>query len=373
MVETGRRTAKAMYGCRGFVAHHNTDLWADACPTDRNLGASYWLMGGAWLSLHLWEHYAFSGDREFLARAYPILREASLFFLDFLVEDGRGRLVVCPSSSPENVYRLPNGQAGTLSVGTAMDSAILDCLFRYSSEAAAVLGVDAEFRGQLNAARARLPQPAVGAPWTVAGVAGGLRRSRSGPPAYVAPVCAASRGPNLAPPHACVGARGRAARWNGDCRTAVGHTGWSRAWIINFWARLGDGERAHENVRELLLRSTLPNLFDDHPPFQIDGNFGGTAGMAEMLLQSHERDEATGHYILDLLAALPAAWPSGVARGLRARGGLEVDLRWRDGSLTGYILRAPRGGAGIVRHGEFRELFVLQPGEEKAGTRPTGS
>ncbi len=161
MVTSGTRTAQVMYGCRGFVAHHNTDLWADTCPTDRNLGASYWLMGGAWLSLHLWEHFAFSRNREFLVRAYPILREASRFFLDYLVTNALGRLVIFPSSSPENVYRLPNGEIGTLCAGTAMDSAILDVLFRRTKAAAEILDLDPELREELERARQKLPQPAI--------------------------------------------------------------------------------------------------------------------------------------------------------------------------------------------------------------------
>jgi alpha-L-fucosidase 2 len=162
-VETGSRTARVMYNCGGFVLHHNLDVWADSASTDRNLGASYWLMGGAWLSLHLWEHYAYGCDLVFLRRVYPVLREASRFFLEYLVAVDKGCLVVFPSSSPENVYRLPNGEAGTLCAGTAMDSQILDRLFRRTRDAAQLLGEDSAFRAEIEAARLRLPQLAIGA------------------------------------------------------------------------------------------------------------------------------------------------------------------------------------------------------------------
>ena len=351
MLAPGARTAQVMYGCRGFVAHHNTDLWADTCPTDRNLGASYWLMGGAWLALHLWDHFAFSGGVAFLGRVYPTLREASLFFLDYLVPDAEGRLVVFPSSSPENVYRLPNGESGTLSAGTAMDSAILDLLFRRTRQSAEILGIDSEFQQEVEAARRRLPLPTVGSHGRILEW---LEEYEEVDPGHrhMSHLFALFPGDQISPLETPV--LGAAARKTLDFRLSQGggHTGWSRAWIINFWARLLDGEKCRENLRALLAKSTLPNLFDDHPPFQIDGNFGGAAAIAEMLLQSHHtaRDEEGREFpLLHLLPAVPADWKEGAVRGLRARGGFEVDFEWNDGKIAWAEVRSARGGVCYLR------------------------
>jgi alpha-L-fucosidase 2 len=350
----GRHVAQAMYGCRGFVCHHNTDLWHDCAPTDRNLSASFWPMGAAWLCLHAWEHYRFTGDRAFLAQIYPTLKEACEFFLDFLVADPQGRLVTCPTCSPENTYLLPNGEQGTLCAGASMDNQILDMLFRATGEAAALLGVDGAFGEAIEAARRRLPPPSIGRhgqlmewPEDYEEIEPGHRHVSHLFALYPGDMIAPQTTPELA----------QAARTTLERRLAHGggHTGWSRAWIINFWARLQDAAQAHANLHALLAHSTLPNLFDDHPPFQIDGNFGGTAGMAEMLLQS-------AHGALHLLPALPAAWPAGEARGLCARGGFTVDLRWADGQLRAAIITARLGGVCRVRYGEAAREWTLQPG-----------
>jgi alpha-L-fucosidase 2 len=372
LADTGRTTAQKMYGCRGFVVHHNTDIWADSCPTDRNMGASYWLMGGAWLSLHLWEHYAFSDDRVFLERAWPILREASRFFLDYLVPDAKGRLVVFPSSSPENVYRLPNGEVGTLCVGTAMDSAILDLLFRRTREAAKILGFDSEFQDELESARRKLPPLSIGSrgqllewPEEYEEVEPGHRHISHLFALYPGDQISPAQTPELA----------EAARQTLAFRLSHGggHTGWSRAWIINFWARLLDGEKAHENCLALLTKSTLPNLFDDHPPFQIDGNFGGTAGIAEMLLQSHETlqgPEGSPLPVIHILPALPSAWTDGKVTRLRARGGFEVDLAWNAGGMATAVIRSTRGGSVFLRLGQTQSVakISLAPGQQHKTT-----
>jgi alpha-L-fucosidase 2 len=333
---TGEKNAREMYGARGWVVHHNTDIWRATAPID---GAQWgmWPMGGAWLCTHLWEAWEYGRDRSFLASIYPLMAGSARFFLDTLQRDPTtGFLVTNPSISPENQH----GHGGAVCAGPTMDMAILRDLFDQTAAAAGLLNRDADFVAEMRAARARLAPYKVSkrgelqewqADWDADAPEQDHRHVSHLYGVYPARQIDTVRTPELA------AAAKRTLEYRGD-RT----TGWAIAWRINLWARLRDGDRAHSILKLLLApERTYPNMFDAHPPFQIDGNFGGAAAVIEMLMSS-EGDR------IDLLPALPRAWPSGEVRGLRARGRCTVDIAWSGGRMTRAVLRSEIGGERTV-------------------------
>jgi alpha-L-fucosidase 2 len=356
LVVPGTTTAREMYGTNGWTFHHLTDPFGRTGVADGVWGITP--LNGPWMTLPLYEHFLFTQDTAYLRnRAYPMMKGAAEFVLGFLVESPEGYLVTNPSHSPENSFKdNKTGEVSALTYAATIDIEIMNGLFDYCMEAASILGIDSEFAARLKETKKRLPPVKINSKGVIQEWINDYDEPEPGhrhmshllglyPLAQFTPET-----PELF----------RAAEATIERRLSFGggQTGWSKAWMISFFARLQKGEKAYENVMDLLKRCTLPNLFDTHPPFQIDGNFGGTAGIAEMLLQSHKG-------VIQLLPAISAGWSNGEVRGLRARGGFEIDMKWSNGKLeTAKIFSGIGGKCRLIYAGKEQEI-VLKKGERR--------
>ncbi len=366
----GKKTAEIMYGCRGFIAHHNTDIWADTAPRDYWIPASYWVFGAAWLSLHIFEHYEYSLDIEFLRKYFYLLKESCLFFADYLVlktdRAGETRLVISPSSSPENSF-LYNNETCSLCAGCEMDNQILRKLFEVTIRASGILEIADNDIGLFSSIYKHIPRPVIHSNGTIREWNEEYEEAEPGH-RHFSNLFALWPGGTITPdetPELAAAARKTLER---RLAHSGGHTGWSRAWLVNFMARLRDGKTALENLDAMFKEFTLPNLFNNGPPFQIDGNFGALAGITQMLVQSRIRYEGESFTVLlDILPALPECWSKGKIKGVRAKGNLELDFEWQDRRLKSLVIRNKGKSAVhvLLRSSNDQRELLFEPGKTK--------
>lgn len=359
MIPKGKKTAEALYGCRGFCAHHNTNLWANTDPEGIFDASPVWSTGAAWLSLHFFEHYRYTKDREFLRReALPVMREAIRFYEDYLTETKEGVLVTGPSVSPENTYRSNTGEIGALCMGPAMDMEILRQLFREYLEGCEILGLsEAESDAEtIRAIAKKLPEIALTADGRIREWQEDYEEMEPGH-RHISHLYALHPGyeiteetPELFD----------AARKTLETRLmhGGGHTGWSRAWITCFWARMKDADQTEESITRLLTDCVKINLLDTHPPFQIDGNFGIAEAILESLVQSH-----SGY--LEFLPALPKTWQCGEVKGVLLRGGIIADFSWEEGRITELALTAKEDQMLTIRLNGSERKVILEKNVKK--------
>jgi len=355
LVEPGSRTAKVHYQADGWCVHPITNVFGFTAPGEwpswgLHLGA------GAWMVQHMWEHYAFTGDVEYLRRVYPTMKGSAEFYLDWLVQDPlSGKLVSGPASSPENAFKAPDGSIGYLTMGPSHDQEVIWDLFTNLIEASEILCIRDDFTEKVIKAKGDLLLPGIGSDG----------RLMEWPQEFEEPEPGHRHMSHLFALHPGRQITNQTPSMQEAARKSLvyrlehggGHTGWSAAWLVNLWARLGDGEQSRKAIDVLLTKCTSPNMFDLHPPFQIDGNFGATAGIAEMLLQSH-----TGEIVL--LPALPASWPTGSFKGLVARGNFVIDVEWLSGQPTHITVLARKGGKCTLRFGEKKKELELRQGQK---------